>query len=221
VLQDRIPLGHANTWCLTASRDACERPSGGNGGGNGVGKSVHPQEPFSPALIFSLEPVFAALTSRAVTKEHLGGKVLVGAARILTGMVISEAWGGGRLPRWKGKGATTACGEAESSAPIPGPRYSAKPHLGPFDRDARGGARGEAMLAMQFRGKAVLRPCEEERRARLPRTPFLGSLGVEDTSMARRLTRQVDHLGFAARRGWISGRFGLELDQGFARGVVF
>jgi len=41
--------------------------------------------------------VFAALTSRVVTKEHLGGKVLVGAALILAGMVISEVWGGAAL----------------------------------------------------------------------------------------------------------------------------
>jgi drug/metabolite transporter (DMT)-like permease len=46
------------------------------------------------ALIFALEPVFAALTSRVVTKEHLGGKVLLGSALILAGMVISEVWGG-------------------------------------------------------------------------------------------------------------------------------
>jgi drug/metabolite transporter (DMT)-like permease len=50
--------------------------------------------PAHTALIFSLEPVFAALTSRVVTKEHLGGKVLLGAALILAGMVISEMWGG-------------------------------------------------------------------------------------------------------------------------------
>jgi len=50
--------------------------------------------PAHTALIFALEPVFAALASRVVTKEHLGGKVLFGAALILAGMVISEAWGG-------------------------------------------------------------------------------------------------------------------------------
>ena len=50
--------------------------------------------PAHTALIFALEPVFAALTSRVVTKEHLGGKVLVGSALILAGMVISEVWGG-------------------------------------------------------------------------------------------------------------------------------
>jgi drug/metabolite transporter (DMT)-like permease len=50
--------------------------------------------PAHTALIFALEPVFAALTSRFVTGEHLGGKVLVGSALILAGMVISEVWGG-------------------------------------------------------------------------------------------------------------------------------
>jgi len=50
--------------------------------------------PAHTALIFALEPVFAALTSRVVTKEHLGGKALLGAALILAGMVISEVWGG-------------------------------------------------------------------------------------------------------------------------------
>jgi drug/metabolite transporter (DMT)-like permease len=46
------------------------------------------------ALIFALEPVFAALTSRLVLGERLGGKVLMGAAFILGGMVVSEVWGG-------------------------------------------------------------------------------------------------------------------------------
>lgn len=50
--------------------------------------------PAHTALIFALEPVFAALTSRVVTREHLGGKVLLGSAFILAGMVISEVWGG-------------------------------------------------------------------------------------------------------------------------------
>jgi drug/metabolite transporter (DMT)-like permease len=50
--------------------------------------------PAHTALIFALEPVFAALTSRLVTGEHLGGKVLVGSAFILAGMVVSEMWGG-------------------------------------------------------------------------------------------------------------------------------
>lgn len=51
--------------------------------------------PAHTALIFSLEPVFAALTSWVVTGEHLGGRLLIGASFILAGMVISEVWGGG------------------------------------------------------------------------------------------------------------------------------
>jgi drug/metabolite transporter (DMT)-like permease len=49
------------------------------------------------ALIFALEPVFAALCSRLVMGEDLGGRVLLGSGLILAGMVISEVWGG-RLP---------------------------------------------------------------------------------------------------------------------------
>jgi len=50
--------------------------------------------PAHTALIFALEPVFAAVTSRLVLGEHLGGKVLLGSALILAGMVVSELWGG-------------------------------------------------------------------------------------------------------------------------------
>jgi drug/metabolite transporter (DMT)-like permease len=50
--------------------------------------------PAHTALIFSLEPVFAALASRVVTREHLAGKVLLGCSLILAGIVISEVWGG-------------------------------------------------------------------------------------------------------------------------------
>jgi drug/metabolite transporter (DMT)-like permease len=46
------------------------------------------------ALIFALEPVFAALTSWAVMGERLGGKTLLGSGLILAGMVVSEVWGG-------------------------------------------------------------------------------------------------------------------------------
>jgi drug/metabolite transporter (DMT)-like permease len=49
--------------------------------------------PAHTALIFALEPVFAALTSRLVLGERLGGKVFMGSALILAGMVISEVWG--------------------------------------------------------------------------------------------------------------------------------
>jgi drug/metabolite transporter (DMT)-like permease len=45
------------------------------------------------ALIFALEPVFAALTSYSVLGERLGHRVLLGSALILAGMVVSERWG--------------------------------------------------------------------------------------------------------------------------------
>ena len=50
--------------------------------------------PAHAALIFTLEPVFALLTSIIVTGEHLGGKEILGFTLILTGMIVSERWGG-------------------------------------------------------------------------------------------------------------------------------
>ena len=50
--------------------------------------------PSHTALIFALEPVFAALTSWVVLHERLGGRLFLGSALILAGMVISELWGG-------------------------------------------------------------------------------------------------------------------------------
>jgi drug/metabolite transporter (DMT)-like permease len=49
------------------------------------------------ALIFALEPVFAALSSWLMMGERFGGRVLLGSGLILAGMVVSEIWGG-RLP---------------------------------------------------------------------------------------------------------------------------
>ena len=46
------------------------------------------------ALIFALEPVFAALSSRLTLGEHLGRRVVIGSALILAGMLFSEIWGG-------------------------------------------------------------------------------------------------------------------------------
>ncbi len=46
------------------------------------------------ALIFALEPVFAAMASRLIVGEHVGGKVLLGSALTLGGMLVSEIWGG-------------------------------------------------------------------------------------------------------------------------------
>jgi drug/metabolite transporter (DMT)-like permease len=42
------------------------------------------------ALIFALEPVFAALTSLWMLGERLGGRALVGCAFVLAGIVVSE-----------------------------------------------------------------------------------------------------------------------------------
>lgn len=50
--------------------------------------------PAHTALIFALEPVFAAVTSRVVIGERLGGKALLGCLLILVGMIVSEVWGG-------------------------------------------------------------------------------------------------------------------------------
>lgn len=48
--------------------------------------------PAHTALIFTLEPVFAALTSWWFVDEHLGGRALLGSALILGGMMVSEIW---------------------------------------------------------------------------------------------------------------------------------
>jgi len=45
------------------------------------------------ALIFALEPVFAALSSWLVTGEYFGVSGLLGSGLILAGMVVSEIWG--------------------------------------------------------------------------------------------------------------------------------
>lgn len=50
--------------------------------------------PAHTALIFALEPVFAAITSRLVLGEHLGRRAMIGSGLILAGMVFSEIWGG-------------------------------------------------------------------------------------------------------------------------------
>ncbi len=50
--------------------------------------------PAHTALIFALEPAFAAFTSRIVLGERFGGKVFLGAALILAGMIVSEIWSG-------------------------------------------------------------------------------------------------------------------------------
>ncbi len=48
--------------------------------------------PTHTALIFTLEPVFAWLTSLLVLHEHLGIRALLGAAFILGGILFTELW---------------------------------------------------------------------------------------------------------------------------------
>jgi len=54
--------------------------------------------PTHTALIFSLEPVFAGLTSYAVLGERLGARAIVGAALILAGVLASEVLGQVQVP---------------------------------------------------------------------------------------------------------------------------
>ena len=49
--------------------------------------------PTHTAILISLEPVFAALTSFLVGREHLGGRILVGAALIFAGILLAELKG--------------------------------------------------------------------------------------------------------------------------------
>ena len=49
--------------------------------------------PSHTAIFISLEPVFAAITTRLVLNEHLGGRALTGAALILGGILIAELLG--------------------------------------------------------------------------------------------------------------------------------
>jgi drug/metabolite transporter (DMT)-like permease len=49
--------------------------------------------PAHTALLFALEPVFAAISSWLVVGEHFHGRTLAGAGLILAGMVVSEIWG--------------------------------------------------------------------------------------------------------------------------------
>jgi drug/metabolite transporter (DMT)-like permease len=50
--------------------------------------------PSHAAILVSLEPVFAALTSLLLAREHLGRRVLLGAALIFVGILVAELKGG-------------------------------------------------------------------------------------------------------------------------------
>jgi drug/metabolite transporter (DMT)-like permease len=49
--------------------------------------------PSHTAIFISLEPVFAVLTSWIFAREHIGGRVLIGGALILAGILIAELKG--------------------------------------------------------------------------------------------------------------------------------
>jgi drug/metabolite transporter (DMT)-like permease len=49
--------------------------------------------PSHTAIFICLEPVFAVLTSWLLAREHLGGRMLAGAALILSGILIAELMG--------------------------------------------------------------------------------------------------------------------------------
>ena len=49
--------------------------------------------PTHTAILISLEPVFAAITSWLLAREHLGGRVLLGAALIFVGILLAELKG--------------------------------------------------------------------------------------------------------------------------------
>jgi len=66
--------------------------------------------PTHTAILFSLEPVFAAITSYIVLHERLGGRALLGCGLILAGIVLAEL-----------KGPTQAAPESPTAMPeIPG-----------------------------------------------------------------------------------------------------
>jgi PGF-CTERM protein len=54
--------------------------------------------PAHTALILSLEPVFTVLTSRWITGERMGSRMIGGSALMLAGVLISELWGGRPAP---------------------------------------------------------------------------------------------------------------------------
>jgi drug/metabolite transporter (DMT)-like permease len=46
--------------------------------------------PSHAAILVSLEPVFAVITSLALSREHLGSRALLGALLILAGILLAE-----------------------------------------------------------------------------------------------------------------------------------
>ena len=68
------------------------------------------------ALIYALEPVVTAVTSRIFQGEHLGRRALCGAALILIGIVLAEIKGSAALPHAAGEKF-----EEQAAEPLGGP----------------------------------------------------------------------------------------------------
>ena len=49
--------------------------------------------PSHAAILFTLEPVFASITSYLIIRERLGGRALLGAAFVLAGILTAELLG--------------------------------------------------------------------------------------------------------------------------------
>ena len=49
--------------------------------------------PSHTAILVSLEPIFAAITSWLVAREHFGARMLAGAALIFAGILLAELKG--------------------------------------------------------------------------------------------------------------------------------
>ena len=161
--------------------------------------------PAHTALIFALEPVFAALTSRVVMKEHLGGKVLLGSrphfgrdggiGSMGRGPAGSRRGLGPRAPFSPTPNRSTTCRVPQGLVKVI-PLWSAG--LAPAFRA------GSLLPALEFSHIMSHSPAKKPQplallgrytakwrgaQARHPRTPYLGSLDARGTSAVWRLGR--------------------------------
>jgi drug/metabolite transporter (DMT)-like permease len=68
------------------------------------------------AILLTLEPVFAAVTSVTIGREHIGARMLIGAALILAGILLAEWMAPVPTPAAASPAATTAAPTATSPA---------------------------------------------------------------------------------------------------------